>query len=85
VAAMSGLKSEVEGRASTTVVAAKGGNLSHLSHGLTGRCGTMAPEPDTFQDANVRIRIPAHRRARGAVLRNRRLGPGPLRVEPRGE
>ena len=34
--------------------------LSQLSHGLTGRYRTTAPMPDTWQDADLRIRIPAH-------------------------
>jgi hypothetical protein len=38
----------------------KGRNLSQLSHGLAGRCGTMVSMPDTEQDADLRIRIPAH-------------------------
>jgi hypothetical protein len=41
-------------------VAAKGGNLSQFSHGLTGLYGTMASMPDTRQDIDLRIRIPAH-------------------------
>jgi hypothetical protein len=36
-------------------------DLSQFSHGLTGRCWTMASMPDTRQDADLRIRIPAHR------------------------
>ena len=39
---------------------AKGRNLSPLSHGLTGRYGTMASTPDTRQYADLRIRIPTH-------------------------
>jgi hypothetical protein len=38
----------------------KGRNLSQLSHGLAGRHGTMASMPDIDQDADLRIRIPAH-------------------------
>ena len=49
-------KRKVEGRADTAAVAAKGRNLSQLSHGLTGRYGTMASMPDTRQDADLRIR-----------------------------
>jgi hypothetical protein len=53
-------KRKVEGRADTAAVAAKGGNLSQLSHGLTGRYRNMASMPDARQDAELRIRIPAH-------------------------
>ena len=35
-------------------------DLSQFSHGLTGRCWTMASMLDTRQDADLRIRIPAH-------------------------
>ena len=35
-------------------------NLSQLSHGLTGRYRTMTSLPDTGQDADLPIRIPAH-------------------------
>jgi hypothetical protein len=35
--------------------------LSQLSHGLTGRYRTMASVSDTWQDADLPIRIPAHR------------------------
>jgi Mg2+ and Co2+ transporter CorA len=36
------------------------GNLSQLSHGLTGRYRTTASMLDTRQDADLRIRIPTH-------------------------
>jgi len=36
------------------------GVKGQLSHGLAGRCGTMASMPDTDQDADLRIRIPVH-------------------------
>lgn len=51
---------QVEASAGTAAGAAKGRDLSPFSHGLTGRCWTMAPVPDTQQDAELRIRIPAH-------------------------
>jgi hypothetical protein len=35
-------------------------DLSQLYHGLTGRYRTIASMPDTRQDADLRIRIPAH-------------------------
>ena len=53
-------KQTVEGRTDTTAGAAKGWDLSQISHRLTGRYGTMASMPDTRQDADLRIRIPAH-------------------------
>jgi len=34
-------------------------DLSQLSHGLTGQYRTMASLPDIWQDAELRIRIPA--------------------------
>jgi len=34
--------------------------LSQFSHGLAGRHGTMVSMPDTWQDADLPIRIPAH-------------------------
>lgn len=34
--------------------------ISQISHGLTGRHWTTASMPDTGQDLDVRIRIPAH-------------------------
>jgi hypothetical protein len=34
--------------------------ISRLSHGLGGRYGTAASMPDTLQDADLQIRIPAH-------------------------
>jgi hypothetical protein len=37
-----------------------GEDLSRFSHGLTGRGWTMASMPDIRQDADLRIRIPAH-------------------------
>jgi hypothetical protein len=48
------------GRADTVAVVDNGRNVSQLSHGLTGRYGTMASMPDTRQNADLRIRIPAH-------------------------
>jgi hypothetical protein len=50
----------VEARAAAAVVVGKDGNLSQLSHGLTGRYETTASVLDTRQDAYLRIRIPAH-------------------------
>jgi hypothetical protein len=50
----------VEGRADTVADAAMGRDLSQISHELTGRHRTIASVPDTEQDADVRIRIPAH-------------------------
>ena len=47
--------------ANTAAVGAKCSNLSQLSHGLTGRYGTVAHLPDNRQDADLRIRILAHR------------------------
>ena len=44
----------------TAAVAAKGRNLSQLSHGLTGRYRTTASRPDTRQDADLPVRMPAH-------------------------
>jgi hypothetical protein len=38
----------------------QGRSLSQFSHGLTGRYRTMASPPDTRQDADLPIRIPAH-------------------------
>src|SRR5215475_9956141 len=38
-----------------------GTRLSQLSHGLTGRYRTTASMPDTWQDGDLRIRIPAYR------------------------
>jgi hypothetical protein len=35
--------------------------LPQLSHGLTGRYRTMASVPDCEQNADLPIRIPAHR------------------------
>jgi hypothetical protein len=49
-----------EGRADTAAGAAMGRDFSQISHGLTGRHWIMASMPDTEQDADVRIRIPAH-------------------------
>ena len=49
-----------ESRADTAAGAAMGRDLSQISHGLTGRHWTMASMPDTEQDADVQIRIPAH-------------------------
>jgi hypothetical protein len=43
-----------------SLAAAKGRSLSQFSHGLTGRYGTTASLPDTWPDADLRIRIPAH-------------------------
>lgn len=43
-----------------TAAAAVGRGLSQISHGLTGRRWTMTSMPDTDQDADVRIGIPAH-------------------------
>src|ERR1700720_2566799 len=34
--------------------------ISQLSHGRGGRYGTAASMPDTLQDADLQIRIPAH-------------------------
>ena len=39
---------------------ARDGNFSQLSHGLAGRYRTMAYTPDTRQDVDLLIRIPAH-------------------------
>jgi len=50
----------VEGRGTTAAVPAIGRDLSRLFHRLVGRYGTMASMPDSGQDADVRIRIPAH-------------------------
>jgi hypothetical protein len=47
-------KEQVTGSAHTTR------DLSQLSHGLTGQYRTMASMPDTGQDADLLIRIPAH-------------------------
>ena len=52
-------KRKVEGRADTLRSLPRVG-ISQLSHGLTGRCRTTASMPDTRQDADLRIRIPAH-------------------------
>lgn len=53
-------KQTVEGRADRAAGAAIGRDLSQISHGLTGRYGTMPSMPDTGQDADVLIRVPAH-------------------------
>ena len=37
-----------------------GRDLSQISHGLTGRYGTMASMSGHRQDADVLVRIPAH-------------------------
>src|SRR6476661_3617206 len=44
-------------RADTATGAAMGRDLSQISHGLTGRYGTMASMPDIGQDADVLIRF----------------------------
>src|ERR1039458_1845807 len=70
-------KRKVEGRADTAAVAAKGGNLSQLSHGLAGRYRTMAPVPDALGGPAERVgdvaRAPGARRARASRTRARRL------------
>ena len=38
----------------------KGGNLSQLSHGVTGRYGISGSIPDTQQDADLRFWIAKH-------------------------
>jgi hypothetical protein len=53
-------KQTVEGRADTPAGAAMSRDLSQISRRLTGRQWTMASMPDSGQDADVRIRIPAH-------------------------
>ena len=53
-------KQTVEGAADAAVVVGKDGNLSWLSHELTGRYRTTASVLDTRQDADLRIRIPTH-------------------------
>ena len=53
-------KQKIESRVSTAAVAAKGRDLSQLSHELTGRCRTVASIPDTQHDADLRFWIVGH-------------------------
>jgi hypothetical protein len=57
---MAGREGAQESRADTAAGAAMGTDFSRISHGLTERHWIMASRPDTEQDADVRIRIPAH-------------------------
>jgi hypothetical protein len=56
---VAGREGAQEGRAAAAG-AAMGRDFSQISHGLTGRHWTMASMPDPEQNADVRIRIPAH-------------------------
>ena len=49
-----------EGVADTAAGAAMDRNLSQISHELTGRHRTMASMPDSEEDPDMRIRIPAY-------------------------
>jgi len=60
IPAVAGREGAQEGRADTAAGAAIDKDFSQVSHGVTGRHGTMASMSDTEQDADVRIRIPAH-------------------------
>ena len=53
-------KQTVAGHAAAAAMLATGTHLSQISHGLTGRYGTVASYPDTRQDADLRFWIVEH-------------------------